>query len=37
MAPAGLVPLRWDDVPPVAKGFEAARDAIVSRLRSLLD
>ena len=36
-APAGLVPLRWDDVPPVADGFEAARDAIVSRLGRLLD
>jgi hypothetical protein len=32
-----LVPLRWDDVPPVADGFEAARDTIVSRLGRLLD
>ena len=34
--PPGRV-IRWDDVPAVSDGYEAARDAIVKRLRPLLD
>ena len=37
VAPPGLTPIRWDDVPPVSEGFEAARDAIVARIGRLLD
>lgn len=29
--------IRWDDVPPVSEGFDAARDAIVGRVQRLLD
>lgn len=29
--------VRWDDLPAVSDGYEAARDAIVSHLRTLLD
>ena len=28
---------RWDDVPAVSDGYDAARDAIVARLAALLD
>ncbi len=29
--------VRWDDVPPVSKNYERARDTIVDRLNLLLD
>src|SRR5207302_3446192 len=32
-----LVVARWDDVPAVSDGFVAARDAIVARVRRLLE
>ena len=37
VAPPGLAVERWDDVPLVSDGFPAARDAIVRRVRRLLD
>ncbi len=37
VAPPGLTPVRWDDIPPVSEGFEAARDALVARIGRLLD
>ncbi|HEV2356911.1 MAG TPA: hypothetical protein VGZ23_04770 [bacterium] len=36
-APPGRAIERWDDVPPVSDGFPAARDAIVARVKRLLD
>jgi arsenate reductase len=36
-AVAGARLLRWDDVPAVSDGFAAARDAIVGRVRRLVD
>ena len=35
-APPGLIIERWDDVPAVAEGFTAAREAILTRLQPLL-
>jgi arsenate reductase (thioredoxin) len=32
----GVRPERWDDVPAVSDGYDAARDAIVARLPGLL-
>ncbi|HET7265638.1 MAG TPA: hypothetical protein VFL28_13310 [bacterium] len=37
LAPPGRPVTRWDDVPAVSDGFPAARDAIVARVRRLLD
>src|SRR5262249_47234408 len=37
MAPAGLAPERWDDVPAVSEDFTKARDVIVARVSRLLD
>ena len=37
IAPPGLVVERWDDVPLVSEGFDAARDAIAARVQRLLD
>lgn len=37
LVPEGVIPIRWDDVPLVSDGVEAARDAIVARLATLLD
>jgi arsenate reductase len=37
VAPPGLAVVRWDDVPLVSDGFPPARDAIVTRVRQLLD
>lgn len=37
VAPRGRYVERWDDVPAVSDGFAAARDAIVARLRRMLD
>ena len=37
VAPPALVVMRWDDVPAVGDGFTAARDAIVARVRHLLE
>lgn len=37
LAPSGLAVERWDDVPLVSDGFQAARDAILARVRRLLD
>jgi protein-tyrosine-phosphatase len=28
---------RWDDIPPVSENYERARDAIVERIRQMLD
>lgn len=36
IAPPGLAVERWDDVPLVSEGFDAARDAIVRRVQQLL-
>ena len=36
-APSRLAVVRWDDVPLVSDGFPPARDAIVRRVRQLLD
>jgi protein-tyrosine-phosphatase len=33
---SGVVVERWDDVPPVGAGYEAAREVIVGHLRALL-
>ena len=37
VAPPGLAVVRWDDVPLVSDGFPPARDAIVKRVRQLLE
>ena len=37
VAPLTLAVARWDDVPAVSDGFVAARDAIVARVRRLLE
>ena len=37
VAPRAPAVVRWDDVPSVSEGFAAARDAIVKRVRQLLD
>ena len=37
LAPRGLAIERWDDMPAVSEDFAKARDAIVARLRQLLD
>lgn len=37
VAPPGRRVERWDDVPAVSDGFREARDAIVARVRRLLD
>jgi arsenate reductase (thioredoxin) len=37
VAPPGLAVVRWDDVPLVSDGFPPARDAIVRRVRQLLE
>jgi arsenate reductase len=37
MAPPGGAVERWDDVPMVSDGFPAARDAILARVRQLVD
>ena len=37
LAPPGRWVERWDDVPAVSDGFREARDAIVVRVRGLLD
>lgn len=36
IAPASLTIERWDDIPAVSANFDAARDAILARLRRLL-
>src|SRR5262249_10124868 len=36
LTPPGRAVERWDDVPLVSEGFDAARDAIVGRVRHLL-
>ena len=36
IAPASLTIERWDDIPAVSADFDAARDAILARLRRLL-
>jgi arsenate reductase (thioredoxin) len=36
IAPPGLAVERWDDVPLVSDGFDAARDAIAGRVQRLL-
>lgn len=28
---------RWDDIPPVSENYEKARDAIIKRIRQMLD
>lgn len=37
VAPPGRPVERWDDVPAVSDGFREARDAIITRVRRLLD
>ena len=37
VAPPGLTVERWDDVPLVSDGFAAARDAILARVKQLLE
>ena len=37
LSPSGLAVERWDDVPAVSEGYEAARDAMVRRIGKLLD
>jgi arsenate reductase (thioredoxin) len=37
IASSNLAVEQWDDVPLVSEGFAAARDAIVARVRKLLD
>jgi len=37
VAPPGRFVERWDDVPLVSDGFAAARDAIVARVRRMVD
>lgn len=37
IAPPDLAVERWDDVPLVSEGFDAARDAIAGRVRRLMD
>ena len=37
LSPAGLAFERWDDVPAVSDGYEAARDAMLERIGRLLD
>ena len=37
LTPPGLAVDRWDDVPPVSDGYQAARGAIVGRVQRLLD
>ena len=37
LAPAGLAIERWDDVPAVSEDYGRARDAIVARVRALVE
>ena len=37
LSPSGLAFERWDDVPAVSDGYEAARDAMLERIGRLLD
>jgi arsenate reductase len=37
VAPAGVPVERWDDVPAVSDGYARARDAILGRVRTLVD
>src|SRR5215213_4980232 len=37
LAPPGMNVVRWDDVPLVSDGYTEARDAIIQRLRNLLN
>jgi protein-tyrosine-phosphatase len=37
VAPTGVRVDRWDEIPPMSAGYAAARDAIVKRVKALLD
>jgi arsenate reductase (thioredoxin) len=37
VAPRGARVERWDDIPPMSAGYGASRDAIVERVKKLLD